>query len=747
LRRILLGAVTALLVARPLLPGEDPGRTSPLTTAAGPILTSLWLLALVGWAIWRAWAAQPAWRGGGVERALGVFVLLQFGSTIFAASYKHAAWLAVGEWAGVLAAFWLVRQLPRTETEDRALLTALLATAVCIAAQGLYQLARPPVLPDLDATVAAIHDLTPPAAAAGAATFAQASALAAFLALVAPALVIGLYLTARGAERLTPRLILTAAAAVVVLLALGAARCAPALLALLATVVVFLLIGRRHLATHVVRNGVLGAGAAAVVLLGLAWGEVQALAAERLAEVTPVTALVGHHFFLGVGPGNFSRHYPIYLAAPAAERLTTARGLLLETMASGGMLLLAALVVLLVALARRLLPELRLDWQLQRSEEPPDESAAPRPPRWEFMIGGMVGLALAFLLGAGTSRAAILELGLLSIARSLLWLGAFVVLEAVPWTAGWRVVALAAGILAFLLAMLAGPGFYFPSLAIPLWIMAALALNALPVTAAARPRGALGLLAPVPMLLVVWWSYFLALFLPVTSAAQSMREARSAYPVWRGAIEKSWREKLAQAPPATQAQVAGLANRFLQDRILKPLEDAVQADPNDTDLRVELAWWQGKGWALYAIVSEAGLGTEAQQARAHFTANYSNQALTVNLKQAQDQDEFGPAAFRVAYQLRRQFADLPGMKAPERQENRQMAANQMAALVRLDPSDPRRRYWLADVLRATDNPVNADLWRQEAERAAELDRQAAGSRQQLSEWQRADIKTWLRERK
>src|SRR5207245_2539152 len=59
-RRALLGFVTALIVARPLVLGEDPGIIiHRLTDASNLVLTLLWLAPAVGWAAWRMQAGRP----------------------------------------------------------------------------------------------------------------------------------------------------------------------------------------------------------------------------------------------------------------------------------------------------------------------------------------------------------------------------------------------------------------------------------------------------------------------------------------------------------------------------------------------------------------------------------------------------------------------------------------------------------------------------------------------------------------
>src|SRR4029077_16904927 len=78
LRRYLLGLLTALIVARPFVLGEDPGILAPLTDTSNLVLTLLWMVAAVGWAAWRAWSRQGAWYGGLVEAGLLATVVLVF---------------------------------------------------------------------------------------------------------------------------------------------------------------------------------------------------------------------------------------------------------------------------------------------------------------------------------------------------------------------------------------------------------------------------------------------------------------------------------------------------------------------------------------------------------------------------------------------------------------------------------------------------------------------------------------------
>jgi len=77
-RRILLGATIALLTARMLAPGEDPGLLQVVSGSANLVFPLLWLLAAVGLTVWRVWSRRGDWRGGVVEMALLVAVGLAF---------------------------------------------------------------------------------------------------------------------------------------------------------------------------------------------------------------------------------------------------------------------------------------------------------------------------------------------------------------------------------------------------------------------------------------------------------------------------------------------------------------------------------------------------------------------------------------------------------------------------------------------------------------------------------------------
>ena len=87
----------------------------------------------------QGWTGRPEWRIGVVEIGLLATVGAVFLSAAAVAPYRHPALLIGWEWLGLFAAYYLTRQLVRTESDQRGLLAAVVATAVSIAAYTVYQ--------------------------------------------------------------------------------------------------------------------------------------------------------------------------------------------------------------------------------------------------------------------------------------------------------------------------------------------------------------------------------------------------------------------------------------------------------------------------------------------------------------------------------------------------------------------------------------------------------------------------------
>ncbi len=239
-RRLLLAIATALIVARPVVTGEDPGLTGPKFDASNLVLTQLWLVLAAGWFCWRLWAGVDRFLGGLVELALLVVVILTASSGWLAAPYKHPAYLVSWEWLGFLAALFVVRQLAVTSRAQHGLFSALLAIGVTMAALACYQsiVELPRLTPDPARREIFLQRLA-------VVTYGTPGTLATFLILVLPSLV-GSFFIARQEARPRAIRIFLGTFALLGLLALYCTRCESAWIALaLSSTVLVLALGWR----------------------------------------------------------------------------------------------------------------------------------------------------------------------------------------------------------------------------------------------------------------------------------------------------------------------------------------------------------------------------------------------------------------------------------------------------------------------------------------------------------------------
>ena len=413
-RRFLLGATIALLTARMLAPGEDPGLLQVASGSANLVFPLLWLLAAVGLTVWRVWSRRGDWHGGVVEAALLVAVGLAFVSAE-TAGYKHPARLIAWDWLTLFLVVCLVRQLAVSPRDQSALFAVFLAGAVALSVQAVYQ-----------------ADFLRVSASAA---FAAPGAFAAWLALFLPGV----------------------CAAVAVCRFDRVPRWIRVICALLIMPV---------------------AGALMAAALS-AYRQTDATAPPLLETWHDTAKMIAAHPWLGVGAGNFSRTFPLFEGPNAGADVTNPRNFLLEIAANYGVFTLLAVLIALGAFFVR-----AVRW-LSRNERVTDE--APLEPadggRWEYLLGGMFGLVLGFIVHMSTgdrSQDEILRQGWFACVRCVIWLAAFVLFDLLPWTRRVRIVALTLGVAALLLVLCVCPGIGLPAVAVALWAAVALALNALP---------------------------------------------------------------------------------------------------------------------------------------------------------------------------------------------------------------------------------------------------------------------------
>ena len=161
LDRVLVGAFAALVVARPLVAGDDPGRLR-LTSGGGSVSFSLCLLVvLVGFAVWRA----AFGRGRPARWAIVPFLLAGVGVAAFASSrlsdwlhdrYARPGLFIAWEWIGLAVAAYLARRLTTSDGDSRGLINVVVASAVSVGGLAVYQVAADRLgLPAADVVVPA----------------------------------------------------------------------------------------------------------------------------------------------------------------------------------------------------------------------------------------------------------------------------------------------------------------------------------------------------------------------------------------------------------------------------------------------------------------------------------------------------------------------------------------------------------------------------------------------------------------
>lgn len=720
-----------MLVARPLVLGEDPGLLSPLSDATSMLLTLGWFLTALLTLAGRLWTGQPTRVGGGVELGLVLTTVVVFLSAGLAAAYKHPAWLVASEWLVLVCVFGLGRVLGQDEDDRRHLLAVLLACGVSGAAYASYQytvempalrkrygsekdvqklLADSRLQVDPGVSNDSIRKRLMEANVYG--TFAHPNTFAGYLGLLFPATVAAVVLAWRR-ERWGWRTLLLLLAAFVVLLALWWTHSRGVILGTLLIGSIVLAGWRRDvlwqyrwwlggsvLLIALVVGGVLAGTSGGGV------GKATRSFALRLDYWQATLGIIRDHPWLGVGPGNFGRSYPAYMLPTAYEKIQDPHNFFLEMWATCGLIGVVALVATLFLLFREIGPGIR------QADEPIPEVAA--APRWEFYLGAALGLFLGFLLrAAGMVNQEIADETIRSAVCGAIWFGAFALFLTVPWSKPVQTLALGTGLLIVLVNLLISGGLTFPSLMQTFWFAAALALPYQDAeTGQVTQRG--WLLNLTTVLAAITLAWFIWIFQPVTSALADLNLARSAVPEWEGKIEPTWRRQIETAViPLEKATASQKAEALLRKNILEPLDRARTADPGDAQAEALLAHWYGQLWRLFPG-----------------DANYSTQAVAHAVR-AQELDPHSKDGYQAEYQLRLLFAQRA--TGETQREQQQLAAAACQRMVEVDPTEAVLRLELAECLQRAGDAAGS---RSAAQEALRLDALATMPLRQLSSAQR-----------
>jgi len=798
LRRLVLALATTLIVARPLVVGEDPGLTANLADPWGLMLTLCWLLAAVGWAAWRYWlrpdsaasglARQDAkpqaadWYGGLVQVGLLAMVALVFVSAEAAADYKFPARLIAWEWFGLLVSFFLMRQLAVTPSEQHGLFAVVLAGAAALAAQGIYQeivempsnrrlaqdrqqfrkiwIEENPGQQPIEGLLEQLRRRALQSNIYG--PYAHPNSYAGFLVLLLPGL-IGAVVVCRRMRAQHWQTILTGCFAVLGLAALWLTHSRGAILGLAAAGFgVVVIVYRHHLRAHA-----LAALIGSILLIGLCYGVLRSgllttgmgktgnTIALRLEYWQTTLRMIHQRPWLGVGPGNFGENYPRLMPESAEEKIKDPHNFALEIWATCGIFALLALLVALAGFFQQVITGLRrmngageggcvsaprealgaLTQPCSPEEAAPDSASA--PVRWEYYVGGMFGLLVGFVLRINTATDnGIMTETYSAAVRSVVWFGAFGLFERIFWTDRGRALALTTGIVALLLNLCVSGGIGFPSVAGPLCIALALALNAVSLRPVAwLSRAGVAMILPLPLFLGLFLAFGVYVLYPVLAGDGLVREAVKAADYFNAEREKP----LPQQNSVIRDNPAG----FLQKTVVGRLEQAKQLTPDDARIYVQLAWWNHAVWDLTPSKSTQ------QLSRAENALRFGGMAVRL--------DPRGAPGYLVQYRIRMRYAELNRVSARKLREahgdplvisdrestaRRQckLAADTLEQFLPNDPHDTNLHYALAEALYMAGDTNGG---RQYAEEAVRLDKALTFPSRKLTDPQRKQLDEWI----
>lgn len=787
LRRVLLGIITALVVARPLVLGEDPGMLATRwSDPANLWLTLFWFLTAAGWGAWRIWSRQAAWYGGLLEAGFLLLVGLVFFSAFRAASYKHPAYLIAWEWLALLTAFFLIRQLVRSPEDVRRLLAVFLASGVSLSAYTIYQytvelpairarfdfsaeqaqaeLAKQGVLVEPDDPRLTLYTQRIRQNNAFA-TFAHPNTFAGYLALLLPG-GLGAALVCRRRLGWSWKTWLALGCFLLTVVGLALTKSRGAILGSLLVGAGVLLVQASGRARRIIVPALVGG----VVVLGVVLWQTPGgrrgleLAGEsmdkRLGYWKGTWAMItdGRHprqCWLGVGPGNFGRFYPRYMDPAASEKVMDPHNFALEVWSTCGFF---SLLVLLATLGlffwwtrsawtgTPVLPE-------EEADRPPPPASGPET-RWEFYLGGSIGLLFGFLISGlmESDPAQVADLDVVSklvfwVAHdrdklirvalcSLLWFPAFGLLEIVPWSRAALRLVLTAGVAALLLNLTVSGGISYPSVALPLWVFAALALN---VSMPARPRsgggwGWLATVLPLPVTVMVCVVFLVVVFYPVTSCFSLLQRVQGFHLLWTAKLDPEWRqlraatesdERKKQELEQRRAKATRENLRRVQHFVLPTLQQAREQDPADVVPYLELAYWSGEYWKLSLFQGGQASPLKIREAAVGWVAK------------AQQVDPEAVESHLTLYRLNLLFAQFAEKQT---QTFYELAAKALTQAVKRDPTEARLHFQLAETWFQADNPAEGWAAAREAQRLDQLSKEPT---RRLSSAQREQVRKWL----
>jgi hypothetical protein len=361
------------------------------------------------------------------------------------------------------------------------------------------------------------------------------------------------------------------------------------------------------------------------------------------------------------------------------------------------------------------------------------DAIAEAPPRWEFYIGGALGLILGLGLRIndmiGTEiPGAILYSSIGAAARALVWFLVFSWLDGIPWRGALRQKTLAAGIVLLLpLAIVSGV------LLRPVVMQTFCAFVALTLasTAQAVPIAhnlRLGRWVIVPVAVAALATYLGLVFDPAWRSASALSRSRVTARYYGARLHE-----VGAAPPLQRPLLIRRLNDMNQKLILDPLYVGLKSDPNNERLALDAAAWERARWDL-------------------LPNNVSSNNFLEQTDKVQANDPFGTEALILEFQFRLTVArfNAVDLKRPQKEEDAakkirdrylQEAAKLLQRIIDLDPGQETiLRYRLMQALLDTRDGERYSEAMTQAALIKELDENAPGPRWRLTDEQRESVR-------
>ncbi|NBR07259.1 MAG: O-antigen ligase domain-containing protein [Planctomycetes bacterium] len=683
----MLIATVALIVARPLVSGEDPALSSNITDPSGNTITLMWFLLASSWSLWSLLAKAPVVPFGLVDMGLVGIAGVYFVSTEFAAANVYPARIISWEMLGMACCFFAIRQATVHTREQKLIFNALLATAFAVVIFGLYQYCwEMPKLreqygsnieklrkdfmeqssgnidPDnnfldqLRIRVMQTHIYS---------TFSHPNTLASFLALMLPsALALSIAAWFNSRRKILFPMALGIAVAFIFALWANFSRGAMASISLVLVFALALYLWQTFPAKRFWILTALSVVSFSAVMIwktnslaGIFKKESSGGLTARIDYWKGTWKMIEQFPLLGVGPGNFGNSYARFMNENALEKIKDPHNFALELWSSSGIIALLLFATVIAILFQRILMH-------TENESVAQEHGDTIPP-WVCYLGGMLGLLIAFVLRIEYKPPSdLIQESIGALIRTAGWFIAIGVLENLHISKFWMRRILLAGLIAMLLNLCVSGSVIFASVMMPFWAIAALAWSttfSVSTLRGLRPAWVFPIIAGVSCFFMV------GVFLPLANA----------FTLGTQAIQNG--QLIATTPPDRKNESK---LEKLRSKVLSPLQQAAALEPQNPRWNLLLGTW-------YPVAFFEATRSGDNQALA-----FGNAALQELDRAAKsNRESIEPALIKA--QIRTLYAESNKTQAVNQYLD---AAQALRQAIPFDPFEIKLRFQLANIL-------------------------------------------------